>query len=170
MRYAERVKGTRIGFAYEHSGRFEEVRHLRRQADRDAAEVRAVAAEHQATRAIGFSRGARAIVGALADEAALFDRIVLVIPPGGQPAGKYSSWLEALPTAGRDDLRADILVIGNRGDTGHPARVAQAWAEQLDAEVEILPPRAVYTDPGAVMDLVAGFLNGRGRRRARIGA
>lgn len=155
MRYADRVRGTKIGFAYERSGHFEAFARIRRQAERDAAEVRAVAHQHKATRAIGFSRGARAIVGALADGADLFERVALVIPPGGHAAGKYSAWLESSPA----DLSVEILVIGNRGDQGHPARVAQLWAEQLGAHLELLPSRAVSTDAGRVMDLLAEFLD-----------
>ena len=159
MRYAERVRGTKIGFAYEASGHFEAFARIRRQAERDAAEVCAVAEEHHATRAIGFSRGARAIIGALAEDASLFGRIALVIPPGGHAAGKYATWLDSLPTAGGVGLAAEILVVGQRGDQGHPARVAEAWAQQLGAHVELLPSRAVSTDPRRVADLLAEFLN-----------
>src|SRR4051794_7149504 len=75
MRYADRVAGTRVGFAYEQSGHFEGLAGIRREAERDAAEARAVAAAHAATQAIGFSRGARALVGVLADGGPrLFDR------------------------------------------------------------------------------------------------
>ncbi len=159
MRYADRVKGTKIGFAYEQSGHFEGFARIRRQADRDAAEVRAVANEHRATRAIGFSRGARAIVGALAEDARLFERIALVIPAGGHAAGKYATWLESLSPGGRSDLAVEILVVGQRGDQGHPARVAQTWAEQLGANLQLLPSRAVYPDARRVTDLLAEFLN-----------
>ncbi len=131
---------------------------IRREAERDAAEARAVASDHQVTQAIGFSRGARAIVGALAEDPALFQRVALVIPPGGSAAGKYSDWLNSLTSAERGEMAAEILVLGNRGDQGHPARVAQAWAEQLGAHLEILPSRAVYTDPERVMSLLAEFL------------
>ncbi len=93
--------------------------------------------------AIGFSRGARGIVGERAEEPALFDRVALVIPPGGSAAGEYSNWLSSLISAGRGGMAAEILVVGHRGDQGHPARVAQAWAEQLGAHLEILPSRAV---------------------------
>ena len=58
MRYLDRVTGTKIGFAYAQSGHCEALARVRRQADRDAAEVRAVAGEHGVTRAVGFSRGA----------------------------------------------------------------------------------------------------------------
>jgi hypothetical protein len=157
MRYADRVAGTTIGFAYESSGHFDAVAHLRRQAERDAAEVRALAAEHDAGQAIGFSRGARAIVGALAEDPRLFGRVVLVLPPGGTAAGKYSAWLESRP--GCADLGTAVLVIGSRGDRGHPARVAEQWAEQLGAHLELLPPQAVRTDAGRVKTLLADFLS-----------
>src|SRR5438093_945382 len=39
MSYIDRVKGTKIGFAYEDSGHFESIAKIRRQADRDAAEI-----------------------------------------------------------------------------------------------------------------------------------
>lgn len=159
MRFAHRVKGTRIGFAYEGSGHFEEVRHLRRQADRDAAEVRAVSDEHRTTRAIGFSRGARAIVGALAENPSLFERIVLAIPPGATVSGKYSPWLESLTIGDRGELTSEILVIGDQLDRGHPSQVAETWATQLGARFELLPPRTIYDDEERVLDLIAGFLN-----------
>lgn len=159
MRYADTVGGTKLGFAYEGSGHFDAVAHLRREAERDAAEVRAVADEHQIKQAIGFSRGARAIVGALAEDRRLFQRVVLVIPPGGTAAGNYSAWLESLSSRGRGDLSAEILVIGNPGDRGHPVRVAQEWAERLGAHLEVLPSRAVSTDVERVQGLVADFLD-----------
>ena len=147
-----------IGSAYENSGHFEAFARICRQAERDAAEARAVTNDHQATQAIGFSRGARAIVGALAEGPALFERVALVAPPGGSAAGKYSTWLGSLTSTGRGDLTAEFLVVGNRGDQGHPARVAQVWAEQLGAHLEILPSRAIYTDLKRMMSLLAEFL------------
>ena len=159
MSYAKGVEGTTIGFVYGQSGQFAEVQHIRRQADRDAAEVRAVAHAHRATRAVGFSRGARAIVGALAEDAGLFERIVLAIPPGGTAAGKYSAWLESLPSAGRGELTSEILVIGDQLDRGHPAQVAETWAEQLGARFELLPPRTTLQDADRVVNLIADFLN-----------
>src|SRR5438270_7960046 len=64
------VRGTRLLFYYERSGHFDEVPPLRRQADRDAAEVLALAGAARASRAAGISRGARAVLGALAEEPA----------------------------------------------------------------------------------------------------
>ena len=80
-----------------------------------------------------------------------------MIPPGGHAAGKYATWLESLPSVGSSDLPAEVLVVGHRGDQGHPARVAQAWAEQLDAHLELLTSRAVYTDVGAGDELARRF-------------
>lgn len=160
MSYADRVKGTKIGFAYEHSGHFESIARIRRQADRDAAEVLALANEHKIKRAVGFSRGARAIVGALAEDAGVFDRIALVIPPRGTTAGKWMPWLESLsrPNA-RANLSAEILVIADQVDADHPVHVAQFWAEQLGASLEVHPPRTLYADPEQTMNLLAEFLN-----------
>ena len=157
MRYVDRITGTKVGFAYEQSGHFESVAHIRRQAERDAGEVRAIAEARSIERAVGFSRGARAIVGALADKPDLFQRVALVIPPGGTARGKYSSWLESLPTAGREDLTAEVVVIAHTGERGHPADVAEAWADRLGARLEMLPPRGVYEDPERVIQLLADF-------------
>ncbi len=160
MSYAGRVRGTKIGFAYEGSGHFESVAGIRRQADRDAAEVRALATAYKVKRAIGFSRGARAIVGALAEEPGLFERIALVIPPRGVTAGKWMPWLESLSGSGeRGGLAAEILVIADRVDAGHPVDVAESWAEKLGARLEVHPPRTLYTDPEHLMDALAAFFN-----------
>jgi len=159
MRYAKRVPGTKVGFAYEQSGHFESIAHLRRQAERDAAEARAVATEYSTTQAIGFSRGARALVGVLADGPAPFQRLALILPPGGAAAGRYSAWLESTPAARGELADVAVLVIGNRGDQGHPSRVAEAWANQLGAHVEVLPSRAVYTDVDRVAALLADFFS-----------
>ena len=160
MSYADRVKGTKIGFAYEHSGHFESIARIRRQADRDAAEVLALAAEHKIGRAIGFSRGARAIIGALAEDADVFDRIALVVPPRGTTVGKWMPWLESLTSTNkRTKLSAEILVVADRVDAGHPVDVAQFWAEQLGARLEVHPPRTLFTKPEQMMNLLAEFLN-----------
>ncbi len=45
--------------------------------------------------------------------------------------------------------------LGMRG----PARVAEAWAEQLGAHLDLLASRAVYTDADQVANLLAAFLN-----------
>lgn len=160
MSYADLVKGTKIGFAYGHSGHFGSIARIRRQADRDAAEVLALANEHKIKRAIGFSRGARAIVGALAEDAGVFERIALVIPPRGTTAGKWMPWLESLsqPNA-RANLSAEILVIADHVDAGHPVHVAQFWAEQLGASLKIHPPRTLFAEPEQMMNLLADFLN-----------
>lgn len=57
--WGDGVVGTQVFFEYERSGQVDQIRHLRRQADRDAAEVVALADEHRATGAVGVSRGAR---------------------------------------------------------------------------------------------------------------
>ena len=159
MRYASRVTGKTVGFAYEHSGQFDSAASLRRQADRDAAEALAVAEKQSATRAIGFSRGARALVGVLSEKPGHFERIALVIPPGGRAAGKYAAWLESCPRLTADLDGVELLVIGNRGDQGHPVRVAEAWAALLGARLEVLPSGAVANETELVADLLAEFLN-----------
>ena len=160
MSYADRVKGTKIGFAYGQSAHSETTARIRRQADRDAAEVLALAHEHKLKRAIGFSRGARAIVGALAEEPGVFLQIALAIPPRGTAAGRWMPWLESLSQLSvRASLSADILVIADRVDAGHPVDVAEFWAKQLGARLEVHPPRSLSTDPERMKDELADFLN-----------
>jgi hypothetical protein len=154
MRFVERAAGTKVGFVYEQSGHFDACAGLRRQAERDAFEVLAVADEHRTTRAVGVSRGARAVVGALADDPGAFERVALLLPPGGRAAGRYAPWLESGPSTS-----AEILVIGQRGDSGHPARVAETWADQLDAELVILLARGVERNVDDVAALLAEFLD-----------
>ena len=159
MRYLDRVAGAKIGFAYEQSGTFETFARIRRQADRDAAEVRAVASQQHVTRAVGFSRGARDRRRARRRPQPLRTHRARDPTWRTRAAGKYATWLESLPTVGRVDLPAEVLVVGHRGDQGHPARVAQTWAQQLNARLELLTSRAVYTDAERVARLLADFLD-----------
>lgn len=85
--WAAGVRGTRVFFPYGGVEPWAPGRAPRREADRDAAEARAVADQSGATRAVGMSRGARAVLGVLADDRARFDRVLVVIPPGGTAAG-----------------------------------------------------------------------------------
>ena len=157
--YGAGVAGTKVSFDYQHSGHFASFARIRREAERDAAEVLALADQYDATRAIGISRGARAIVGVLAEVPLRFERVVLLLPPGGHAAGRYYTWLEALAEAGGDPVSADILVIGQRGDQGHPARTATQWAERLGARLDVFPSRGFYTEPACVRLLITEFLN-----------
>jgi hypothetical protein len=162
MQYARGVKGTMIGFVYEDPEHFARVAHIRRQADRDAAEVRLLAHQHRTAQAVGFSRGARAIVGALADGADLFERIALVVPPAKlRVTQSYEIWLASLSATSRREIDAEILVVGEAGDRGHPADEAEAWAKQLGARLELLPSKTVATDPARIASLLAEFFNSR---------
>jgi hypothetical protein len=153
------VSGTKISFDYEHSGHFDRCANIRREAERDAAELLALANEHNATRAIGISRGARAVVGVLAEDVARFERIVLVLPPGGTAAGRYSSWLASRAGSDAPPLLADVLVIGVRGDRGHPLRVAEEWAGRLDARLEVVERDHIALDQEPLRGLLGEFLN-----------
>lgn len=161
--HGDDLRGTRICFDWQASGWFEQVAGLRREADRDAGEVLAVSRAHSASRAIGLSRGARAVIGALADAPDLFERVVLVLPPGGHAAGKYASWLRELATTDGPMVTATFLVIAHRGDPGHPVRVAEAWAKLLAGRLEVLPSRELSSRPERIRELAAEFLNDGGR-------
>jgi pimeloyl-ACP methyl ester carboxylesterase len=157
--FAAGVDGTKISFDYQHSGHFDRLASIRREAERDAAEILALANEHSATRAIGISRGARAVIGVLAEDPARFERLVLVLPPGGRAAGRYSSWLASRGGAGVPRLAADVLVIGVRGDRGHPLRVAEERAERLDAQLGILARDHISLASEPLRALIGHFLN-----------
>ena len=155
---AEGVRGTRILFDYERSGYFDDLPRIRRQAERDAAELLAVAHAHSASRAMGISRGARAVLGAVADEPALLERVVLALPPGGNAVGYFREWLAGL-TPGGSPLAGDVLVLGLRGDRWHPAVVAEEWAGLLGAELLLFDQK---DDPDArerLVDAARTFLN-----------
>jgi hypothetical protein len=149
--FAQDVRGTRLSFYYDESGQLDQVQPLRRQVDRDAQESRLVADSGRATRALGISRGARAIAGLLAQDAGRFERVVLVVPPGDlrPPLLSYRAWLDSQPTAATGPPAPDtkFLVLGLRGDRNHPARAAEEWAGCLGARLEIFP--ASGTMPGS---------------------
>src|SRR5688572_16240738 len=155
---AAEVRGTRLLFSYERSGHFHKVPPLRRQAERDAAEVLAVAAHTGASQAFGISRGARAMLGALAEDPEVFEKVVLALPPGGNAVGYFREWLAGL-TPGQFVAGVDILILGMRGDSYHPANVAEAWAERLGAQLHVFDKRG---DPPGVENLrrrATEFLN-----------
>lgn len=150
-------------------------------ADRDADELLAVADAFEATRAVGMSRGARAIVGVMAGQPDRFERIVLVLPPGGFAPGRYARWLASLSGGqsttdryakwlaslaagepGPMGSSAEILVVAQRGDQGHPVRVGEEWAGRLgDARLEVFPSGGLLTEhEERFRSLVTGFLNG----------
>ena len=157
MRYADQVPGTKIGFAYEHSGHFEPLAPIRRQAERDAAEARAVASDYQATQAIGFSRGARAIVGALAEDPALFDAGRTCSPAWWERRG------QVLRLAQLTDKRG-ARRNGRRDPRRRPPRRPRApgpsgtsLGRTVGRPLGNPPSRAVYTGPERVMSLLAEF-------------
>lgn len=142
------IDGTRLFFEYEHSGHFDATRGVRRQADRDAVELAAVARAGRATQAVGFSRGARAVVGALVREPGLLRRAVLVWPPMGWAAGDYSAWVghEKLVPERTVDPGADVLVIAQQLDRDHPLKMAEQWAEALGAHLEVFSREGLLWD------------------------
>jgi 3-oxoadipate enol-lactonase len=155
-RRATGLRGTRLFFEYEGIPQpWPDGVRPRRQADRDADEVLAVADAYDASRAVGFSRGARAIVGLLAEQPDRFERIALVLPPGGNAVGRYTALLRS-PA----HVPAEILVVGQRGDRGHPAAVAREWAERLGAHLEVFDSGDLYARP-AYRELLAAFLGAR---------
>jgi hypothetical protein len=160
------IKGTRLFFEYERSGHFELTRGIRRKADRDAFEVCAVAEEGGATRAVGFSRGARAVVGALIRDAGRFERVVLVWPPGGWAAGDYVSWVGNDKVAPERVVRPgpEVLVVAQQIDRGHSVKLAEQWAWALGARLEVFSPEGLLwqVHREKVRAVVSGFLNGLG--------
>ena len=151
--FAGDIRGTRLFFYYEESGHFDRVPPLRRQADRDAEEAGLVADVGKATRAVGISRGARAIAGLLAKDPGRFERVVLVVPPGDlrTPSLRYRNWLDSLPNAHRSPApNTEFLVLGLRGDRSHPLRAAEEWAGRLGAPLKVFPARGDGRKPGSV--------------------
>lgn len=159
------VEGSRLFFEYERSGHFELTRGIRRQADRDAFEVCAVADEGGATRAVGVSRGARAVVGALFRDAGRFEGVVLVLPPGGRAVGDYVSWVGNDAVVPEHVVRpgAEVLVVAQQGDRGHSVGLAEQWAWALGARLEVFPAGGVLeVHRERFRAVVSGFLSGLG--------
>jgi hypothetical protein len=157
------LKGTRLFFEYEQTGRLPTAPRIRRKADRDAFEVSAVAEEGRATQAVGFSRGARAVVGAMTQDPGLFERVLLVWPPNGWAAGNYASWVghEKLKPERVVEHSAEVLIVAQQLDRDHPIAMAEQWASALGARLEIFPPKGLLWDEHRdhFKDVVAGFLN-----------
>jgi hypothetical protein len=145
--------------------------------DRRSAVVRAGRAGYAALLLLRGVRplrpGAAALAGLLARDPGRFERVVLVVPPGDlrPPPLSYRLWLDSLPTAasGPPAPNTEFLVLGLRGDRGHPARAAEEWAGRLGARLEIftgrgtvpqreLMPSAVSRSPERIWgDLVPGY-------------
>jgi hypothetical protein len=144
--------GTRVCFRYGEVEPWSPSGPPRRAAERDSAEVLAVADYSDATRAVGVSRGTFAIAGVLADDPGRFDRVVFVIPPAGTAAGRYREWLLELPADEHGPVTgADILILAMRGDSGHPVKVAEEWAGRLGAQLEVFPSSHFMPDVLGVM-------------------
>jgi hypothetical protein len=158
LRYYQAVCGRRVSFDYEESGHFESVAKRRREAERDAGELVAVAADLGASRAVGASRGARAVVGGMAERPHLFERVVLLLPPGGHAAGRYALWLAALLNEPDAKPNTEVLVIACRGDRGHPVRVAEEWGAALGGALQVFT-KAEYSETNRIPGLIASFLN-----------
>jgi hypothetical protein len=55
----------------------------------------------------------------------------------------------------------DTLILAQEDDPVHPVTAARAWADLLDARLEILPAGSLpWSARGRVRDLIAGHLNG----------
>ena len=162
------LAGTAVSFEYGTVAPWTGDRPPRREAERDAAEALAAARRTNATRAIGSSRGARALVGTLAEGFRGFERVALALPPGGTAAGRYREWLAALPPHASAPVGApEILICAWRGESGHPVAVAEEWADRLGATLEVFP--SLRRDPGtydAMQDRIRSFMNSAGLTRA----
>lgn len=51
---------------------------------------------------------------------------------GGHAVGRYALWLAFLLEEPHAKPGTEVLVIARRGDSGHPVRAAEDWAEALD--------------------------------------
>jgi pimeloyl-ACP methyl ester carboxylesterase len=148
-------------------------------------DLRTVADATSATRAVGMSMGAAAILGVLAETPARFDRIVLYLPaildepradaptlPNERVAGvvpaAVTGLLHALATtspvpdrAVLAHVTAPVLVVGQEGDPTHPARIAREVAAALpNATLHVFDePGGLATHRAAVRAAVSAFLD-----------
>jgi pimeloyl-ACP methyl ester carboxylesterase len=121
-----------------------------------ADELRAVADDTNATRALGLSMGSHALLSLVATTPDRFQRLVFVLPLREMPAQV------PLP-GGVEPLRqvtAPALVIAQAGDEIHPVAAAERLAKILpNARLEVLEPGGVlWRDRVRLRGLVAQFL------------
>lgn len=147
-------------------------------------DLRAVADATDATRAVGMSMGAAAILGVLADTPDRFSRTVFYLPAildqprrdaprlpndrvGGVVPEAVTGLLHALATSrpltdrallGR--VTAPCLVVGQEGDPTHPASIAREIAAALpDARLHVFDtPGGLTTHRAALRALLTSFL------------
>lgn len=112
-----------------------------------------IATSNGAGQAVGISLGASVLLHLLAASPARFDRVALLLPASldrprevrrsGIPVG-YAELLSTPPVVDVGALRnceAPVLVVGQEGDTEHPAIVAEEIASAFpDADLRIFPP------------------------------
>lgn len=105
-----------------------------------AAELRAVADHVGATRALGVSLGAGALLRLLCEDPGRFERVVLVLPAGLDRA-RRGPGVDELQRLGRriaeGDRAAAVELYRGDGGAGSTARgdAADAWAEQMADQV-----------------------------------
>lgn len=146
-------------------------------------DLRDVADTTGATRAVGVSMGAAALLGIVAATPERFSRNVFCLPaildaPRGDVdvgdraatvspdavAGLVRALAESTPVADRTTLaavRAPCLVVGQEGDGVHPAAIAREVAAALpDARLHVFDsPGLVVAHRRALRNLIASFLD-----------
>jgi pimeloyl-ACP methyl ester carboxylesterase len=144
-------------------------------------DLRTVADAHDATRAVGVSMGAAALLGVVAETPDRFSRNVFYLPAildqprgpvpetdvAGLPPEAIRGLLRALaetaPVADRALLAhvtAPCLVVGQEGDPTHPARIARDLAAALpDARLHVFAESGgLYAHRHELRELVSAFL------------
>ncbi|MEP7036306.1 MAG: alpha/beta hydrolase [Dermatophilaceae bacterium] len=133
------------------------------------SDLTAVADHIGATRALGVSMGAGALLSLLARTPMRFERLVFALPASldeprtdDPPVGLEPS--AAAPLVDRAVLgavNAPALVIAQEQDPDHPVRVAEQLAASLGhARLEVLPPGGILLRHRAAMrELIGQFLN-----------
>ncbi len=146
------------------------------------ADLRAAADVSGATRAVGVSMGAAALLGVLAETPGRFARNVFYLPAildtprGAVPErdvaglspdavrGLLRALAETTPISSRAVLSrvvAPCLVIGHEGDETHPAAIARDLAAALpDARVSVFPDDDVASYRDELRRIVGTFLEG----------
>jgi 3-oxoadipate enol-lactonase len=147
-----------------------------------AGDLRRVADAYGATRAVGVSMGAAAILQLLADEPDRFSRNVFYLPAildeprGPVPApevgglapeavrGLMAALEQTRPLPDRAVLAyvtAPCLVVGHEGDPTHPARTARELAAALpDARLHVFGAGGLPAYRAELRALVTAFLDG----------
>jgi pimeloyl-ACP methyl ester carboxylesterase len=167
------VPGTRVFYDVRGHGRSDTPADGDWSYDAIARDLRAVADATGATRALGVSMGAAALLRVLCETPDRFERHVLVLPaildtpradvePGlvpGAPRGLVEALATTAPVPDRrllSRVTSPGMVVAHEGDPTHPAAIGFAIASLMPGTgYEVFPPPGIWAHRAEVRELLS---------------